>query len=239
MERPARLTPSCGLHLLLVFPSNVDHGIAKDQLTLEPSFQEPQPSMTESGRASKRCSCQSAWWWQTDSRNVSPSRRSRKLKQKPLCMLGMVLLLSLAAVQDCWLSDYISAHASLLSVVFWICHDTVEIFVIFWLQKRFTAMNNPPVSEQAESLLLSSSSECKWEALQSLRNACWSEAQDVLAYSRKDSIRLIYLFIFPSKMEETIYEAITEIFIAVRHHSISCSERFVCFKNTLGCSSAA
>jgi len=34
-------------------------------------------------------------------------------------------------------------------------------------------------------------------------------------------------------MEVTIYKAIIEIFIAVRHHGVSCSELFVCFKSLL------
>lgn len=79
---------------------------------------------------------------------------------------------------------YISACTSILSALLWIDHNTVEIFDgIFWLQKRFTATSNSPVIEQAGSLLLSSSSECKWKALQNLCNAHRSEAQDVLAYT--------------------------------------------------------
>lgn len=78
-EMGARPGFSCGLHLHLVSPSNLDHGIIKDQLSLQPRFLEPQPAVTELGRASQ-CHCpQSAGRWPPDSRDRSPPPKAKEI----------------------------------------------------------------------------------------------------------------------------------------------------------------
>lgn len=215
--------------------------------------------MTESGGAYTTITLSLQTGDKTDSRD-----ESRKWKQSLLCT-GWDFAHQLRHHSEpnsipltaCWYlvagKFYISAYASILAVVLWICLNTVEIFdVIFWLQKAYS--DEQLTSDWTSRVTIAAFFPwMQWKALWRPRNTHQNEAQDVLACGREDSNRLTFtakwkwlfiklsqkhlllLGIMVSAVPNYLYASKAYCVVLICCIKFNLPERFLCISGLLTC----